>query len=152
LARYKPGCVKTIIYKLCGDGGVFMKKALLVIDMQNDYLWEQRKSKFTYDTDKLAETVNSLIKQYNNDGRAVIYIAHIIQNTLPNRKLFGFSIRGTQGGQNFMTAWTLFRITVLKSNGLSVEMLTEGIATYFPLEKIEKLREKMKTKGVKYIS
>ena len=28
-------------------------KALLVIDMQNDYLWDKRKPIFTYDTDKL---------------------------------------------------------------------------------------------------
>ena len=30
-----------------------VKKALVVIDMQNDYLWEKRKKKFTYDTEEL---------------------------------------------------------------------------------------------------
>ena len=28
------------------------KNALLVIDMQNDYLWEKRKPMFSYDTDR----------------------------------------------------------------------------------------------------
>ena len=28
------------------------KRALLVIDMQNDYLWEKRKDMFTYDRPK----------------------------------------------------------------------------------------------------
>ena len=26
------------------------KKALVVIDLQNDFLWEKRKAKFSYDT------------------------------------------------------------------------------------------------------
>ena len=30
-----------------------MKTALLVIDMQNDYLWEKRMPKFAYDTAQL---------------------------------------------------------------------------------------------------
>ena len=34
------------------------KKALLVIDIQNDYFWEKRKKIFTYDTDKLVGNIN----------------------------------------------------------------------------------------------
>ena len=39
-----------------------MKKALLVIDMQNDYLWEKRKARFSYDTQTLTAAVNALIR------------------------------------------------------------------------------------------
>ena len=38
-----------------------MKTALLVIDMQNDYLWEKRKPIFAYDTERLVAAVNELI-------------------------------------------------------------------------------------------
>ena len=44
------------------------KKALLVIDMQNDYLWEKRKTMFSYDTDKLVGDVNKLIAAYKENG------------------------------------------------------------------------------------
>lgn len=73
------------------------KNALLVIDMQNDYLWEQRKPQFSYDTAKLVSAVNQLIRQYHDNGCDVIYIRHIIQNLPTNRLLFGYSIAGTPG-------------------------------------------------------
>ena len=50
------------------------KKALLVIDMQNDYLWKKRKKMFSYDTDKLVGDVNKLIAAYKENGYDVIYI------------------------------------------------------------------------------
>ena len=40
-----------------------MKKALLVIDMQNDYLYEKRKPRFAYRTEELTAAVNALIRQ-----------------------------------------------------------------------------------------
>ena len=40
------------------------KKALLVIDMQNDYLWSNRKEMFSYDTETLVGNVNQAIEQY----------------------------------------------------------------------------------------
>lgn len=51
-----------------------MKKALLVIDMQNDYLYEKRKAKFSYDTENLVNSVNSLIEKYHGKNSDVIYI------------------------------------------------------------------------------
>ncbi|MBQ3367346.1 isochorismatase family protein [bacterium] len=57
-----------------------MKTALLVIDMQNDYLWEKRKKRFSYNTEKVVASVNELIRQYHNENRDVIYIRHTIQN------------------------------------------------------------------------
>lgn len=75
-----------------------MKKALLVIDMQNDYLWEKRKKKFSYNTDEIVNNVNKTIEQYKNECD-VIYISHLIQNIITNRLLFGFSIEGTEGAK-----------------------------------------------------
>jgi nicotinamidase-related amidase len=77
-----------------------MKKALLVIDMQNDYLWEKpRKKQFDYDTAKLVGNVNAIIEKYNNEGHTVVYIAHLVQNLWTNRKLFGYSIQGSEGAK-----------------------------------------------------
>lgn len=78
-----------------------MPTALLVIDMQNDYLYEKRKQQFSYDTEKLTEAVNALIRQYRNQQCPVIYIRHIIQNLPTNRLLFGYSIAGTEGAELF---------------------------------------------------
>ena len=76
-----------------------MKTALLVIDMQNDYLYEKRKKQFKYDTEKLTASVNEIIHEYRSNACDVIYIRHIIQNLPTNRLLFGFSIAGTEGAE-----------------------------------------------------
>ena len=76
-----------------------MNTALLVIDMQNDYLSEKRMKRFAYDTDGLVSSVNRIIHQYNAEDRDVIYIRHIIQNLPTNRLLFGYSIAGTDGAE-----------------------------------------------------
>lgn len=52
-------------------------RALIVVDMQNDYLYESRKKKFSYDTKALTESVNALIHEYHDRGDDVIYIRHI---------------------------------------------------------------------------
>ncbi len=78
-----------------------MKTALIVIDMQNDYLYEKRKDKFAYNTSELTAAVNELIHQYDENACDVIYIRHIIQNLPTNRLLFGFSIAGTEGAELF---------------------------------------------------
>ena len=75
------------------------KTALIVIDMQNDYLYEKRKAKFAYDTAKLTAAVNEIIHNYKDSGSDVIYIRHIIQNLPTNRLLFGYSIDGTEGAE-----------------------------------------------------
>lgn len=75
-----------------------MKKALLVIDMQNDYLWDERKKKFNYNTSLIVENVNNTINKYKNECD-IIYISHLIQNIITNRLLFGFSIEGTLGAK-----------------------------------------------------
>ena len=74
-----------------------MKNALLVIDMQNDYLYEKRKQCFAYDTEGLVARVSGLIRTYGEAGHDVVYIRHIIQNLPTNRLLFGYSLAGTEG-------------------------------------------------------
>ncbi|MBQ9608780.1 MAG: cysteine hydrolase [Lachnospiraceae bacterium] len=71
-------------------------KALLVIDMQNDYLWDKRKSMFTYDTDKLVDDVNQAIMTYKENGYDIIYIKHILPKVMWG---VGFSIKGTEGAE-----------------------------------------------------
>ena len=74
------------------------KKALIVIDMQNDYLWEKRKPMFTYDTKVLIHNVNEAITSYKAEGYDVIYIKHILPKLLWG---VGFSIRGTEGAEYY---------------------------------------------------
>ena len=76
-----------------------MNTALLVIDMQNDYLWPARKPRFAYDTDALVASVNAIIRRCAEEGCGVAYIRHIIQNLPTNRLLFGFSLAGTPGAE-----------------------------------------------------
>ncbi len=78
-----------------------MKTALIVIDMQNDYLYEKRKAKFAYNTSELTSSINEIIHLYDENGCDVIYIRHIIQDLPTNRMLFGFSIAGTEGAELF---------------------------------------------------
>lgn len=75
------------------------KKALIVIDMQNDFLWDKRKAMFSYDTAALTAAVNGKIHQFEQAGDDVIYIAHVLPNLPTNRWFIGFSIRGTQGAE-----------------------------------------------------
>jgi len=71
-------------------------KALLVIDLQKDYLWDKRKKMFTYDTDKLVGDVNRLIVSYKEKEYDVIYIKHYLPKLLWG---VGFSIKGTEGAE-----------------------------------------------------
>ena len=75
------------------------KKALVVIDMQNDYLWEKRKPMFCYDSEKLTSAVNGAVHEYKAKGYDVIYIAQMFPNIITNRWIIGFSIKGTEGAK-----------------------------------------------------
>ena len=77
-----------------------MKKALLVIDLQNDYLWEARNKKFSYkDVDRLVTNTNKQIDKYHREDVEIVYIAQIIPNVWWGRRFFGFSIEGTEGAK-----------------------------------------------------
>lgn len=71
-------------------------KAFIVIDLQNDYLWDKRKPMFTYDSDKLVENVNHNILTYKEKGYDIIYIKHILPKIMWG---VGFSIKGTEGAE-----------------------------------------------------
>ena len=73
-------------------------KALIVIDIQNDYFKENRLKKFTYDTPTVIKNINKTIDKYKKDSD-IIYISHLIQNLPTNRLLFGYSIKNTEGAK-----------------------------------------------------
>ena len=75
-----------------------MKKALIVIDMQND-LWEKRKPMFSYDTPALTGAVNRAVKEYSEKGWDVIYILQLFPDLPTNRWIIGFSIKNTEGAE-----------------------------------------------------
>ena len=75
------------------------KKALVVIDMQNDYLWDKRKAMFSYNTDSLVDSVNKAITDYHKNGYDIIYIAQMFPNIITNKWFIGFSIKGTAGAE-----------------------------------------------------
>lgn len=78
-----------------------MKKALLVIDAQEDFIGEQRnKDKFDYeDVDELVKNINDKIRTYEQDMDEVIYIANILPNNFFNKKFFGYGIAGSKGAK-----------------------------------------------------
>lgn len=75
------------------------KKALVVIDMQNDYLWKKRKAMFSYNTEDLVDSVNKAINDYSKKGYDIIYIAQMFPNIITNKWFIGFSIKGTPGAE-----------------------------------------------------
>ena len=75
------------------------KTALVIIDMQNDYLWEKRKSMFSYDSEKLTSAVNKAAHSFSEQGCDVIYIAQMFPNIITNKWFIGFSIKGTPGAE-----------------------------------------------------
>ncbi|MDO5517120.1 MAG: isochorismatase family cysteine hydrolase [Clostridium sp.] len=78
-----------------------MKKALLVIDAQEDFIGEQRnKKKFDYyDVEGLTRNINNKIKDYYSENREVIYIAHVLPSSFFYRKFIGYGIAGTSGAK-----------------------------------------------------
>lgn len=75
------------------------KKALLVFELQNDYLWEKRKEKFPYDTETLITAANAAIERYGAEGCNIIYLAQIFPDTPTNHLVFGFCIEQTEGAK-----------------------------------------------------
>ena len=78
-----------------------MKKALLVIDAQEDFIGEQRnKNKFNYeDADELVKNINDKIRTYEKNKDEVIYIANVLPNNFLNKKFFGYGIAGSKGAK-----------------------------------------------------
>jgi nicotinamidase-related amidase len=78
-----------------------MRKALLVIDAQEDFIGEQRnKNKFNYeDVDELVKNINDKIRTYEKNMDEVIYIANVLPNNFFNKKFFGYGIAGSKGAK-----------------------------------------------------
>lgn len=78
-----------------------MKKALLVIDAQEDFIGEQRnKKRFNYeDVDELVKNMNNKIKTYEKNKDEVVYIAHVLSSSIWNKKIFGYGIAGSFGAK-----------------------------------------------------
>lgn len=79
-----------------------MKKALLVVDVQDDFLGNRRDIfKFNYENDvvDLICNINEAITEYKNNGDEVIYISHVIPSSFINKKLIGYGISGTEGAK-----------------------------------------------------
>ncbi|MCQ2417656.1 MAG: isochorismatase family protein [Oscillospiraceae bacterium] len=72
-------------------------KALVVFEMQNDYLWEKRREKFPYRTAELVESVNNAILQYQAEGCDILYLSQVFEDTPTNHIVFGFCIEKTEG-------------------------------------------------------
>lgn len=75
------------------------KTALLVMEIQNDYFWEKRQPKFTYDGETLLGNINRAIEESASEGCDVIYISQIFPDTPTNQLVFGFNMVGTEGAE-----------------------------------------------------
>ena len=71
-----------------------MKKALLVIDMQNVCVGRNHADLFQYDHDELLKAVNQVIE--DNSGNTVIYIKNIMKRNLINKLAPFQAYEGTQ--------------------------------------------------------
>lgn len=73
-----------------------MAKALIVMDMQEDYVGEQRnKQMYSYDTKSLIKSINSRIDFY--EPAHVIYFKTEKKNTFMNRIVVRYALAGTPG-------------------------------------------------------
>ena len=72
-----------------------MKKALLVIDTQEDFIKEYKdKNRF-----ELIQTINKYINEYDKNNLEVVYIKTVLPNSFFRRKFYGYTISGTKGAK-----------------------------------------------------
>ena len=78
-----------------------MKKALFVMDAQEDFIGEQRnKEKFDYDdVDHLIRSINERISFYEKNNNPVIYIATVYPNNFFFNKFIKYGISGSMGSK-----------------------------------------------------
>ena len=50
-----------------------MKKALIIIDIQNDYLYDKRLKKFNYDTNTVINNINNTINKYKEEQKLFFF-------------------------------------------------------------------------------
>jgi nicotinamidase-related amidase len=57
---------------------MLLKKALIIVDMQEDYVGENRNKKIhSYDVATLIENINKKIKEYSQNGYVVIFVRNV---------------------------------------------------------------------------
>ncbi len=88
-----------------------MKKALLVMDMQNVCVGEHHAKLFNYDNESLIKSVNDRINEYSNED--VLYICNIMKNNLIN-KLAPFSAYEGSDEVKLVNTLMVVNDTVLK--------------------------------------
>lgn len=78
-----------------------MKKALLVVDVQEDFIGELRnKNKFSYEnTNELVNNINQKIEIYSKNMNEVIYIANVLPRNFFYKKFFPYGLVGSQGAK-----------------------------------------------------
>jgi nicotinamidase-related amidase len=76
-----------------------MNKALLVIDVQEDIIGENRcKKRFSYkNPELLIQNINNSIEDYRQKGYVIIYIAEVFPKMLLSKLFVRRLIRGTEG-------------------------------------------------------
>ena len=106
------------------------KKALVVIDMQEDYLNARRKKMFTYDTDALVTAVNRAVSVFREQGCDVLYVKQVFQNIATNRLFIGFTIKGTPGAEIYegVDVVTEFVFEKYFSDSFSAKAFREHVA------------------------
>lgn len=70
-----------------------MKKALLVVDVQEDFIKDYQEK------NKIINMFNKYIDEYNNNKLDVVYIKTVFPNSLFRRKIYGYVISGTKGAK-----------------------------------------------------
>lgn len=70
-----------------------MKKALLVIDVQEDFINEYKNK------NKIIGIINKYINEYNENGSEIVYIKTVLPNSFFRRKFYGYTISGTKGSK-----------------------------------------------------
>lgn len=75
------------------------KSVLIVCEMQNDFLWEKRKSKFPYDSEALTAAVREAAEAALAEGSDIIFLLQIFADTPSNHIIFDFCIEGSEGAR-----------------------------------------------------
>lgn len=77
-----------------------MNNALLVIDVQEDLVGENKHKKYTYkNPELLIKNINNSIEKYKVKGYEIIYVAEVFPSNLFFKLFAGNAIRGTEGAK-----------------------------------------------------
>lgn len=92
-----------------------MKKALLVIDMQNEMIGEKHAPQFNYNAETLLQSVNEVIDV--NKSNMVVYIKHIMKKNLINKFASFHTYEGTENAELVPSLHIVSDYVLSKHNG-----------------------------------